>query len=82
MDFRTSMPRSYGFHILRVNMVKISTANVLKNSYKMAYAKCRSGSALFAIPVNILRKNCIRKVFEILGHLPYVFNFNKKIKKM
>ena len=41
-----------------------------------------SGSALFAVPLSILRNKCIRsiiyarivenKVFKILGHLPYM----------
>ena len=35
-----------------------------------------AGSTLFAIPLSILRNNCIKKivlnkVFKILGHLPY-----------
>ena len=62
-----------------------------KTSEKMAYANNAdpdqtapegavwSGSTLFAIPLHILRRNCIKskrpkkvwnEVFEILGHLP------------
>ena len=68
-----------------------------KNSYKMTYANSAdldqtapegavwSGSTLFAIPLSVLRNNCImqnlgikvwNKVFEILEHFPYNFSIS------